>query len=151
MKPITYHHENPMLAHGSFATALRDFSRELERDVPDASPQDRQFLQDIRRGEGRYKLVTLRRLAALSRRSTNVAHHEALAEIIRADTLAGEKPAASIAELFTEETLAQGECDLAQLEYARNPNSPCAIVRLRRAACRQLANTRRLLDRVAAL
>jgi hypothetical protein len=142
--------KSPALARGRFATELADFVRELARDVSDLSPQERQFLSDVARGEGRYKLVTLRRLAELSRRSPNLKHHESLAEIIRADTLAAERDE-SIDELMQEETRAQSECDLEQLRFARNPKCQTTIARLRQALRRQLAITRRMADCVNAL
>lgn len=147
------HHPNAaVVAESRFTGALGEFAHQLLRALPeDTTTQDRQFLKDVARGEGRYKLVTLRRLSTLSRRSSDPAHREALAEIIRADTLAGETTDVSIEELFDEETQAQAECDREQLKFARNPTCPTKRQRLIQAAHRQLALTRRLLDRVAAL
>lgn len=147
------HHPNAaVVAESRFTGELGEFAHQLLRALPDdATTQDRQFLKDVARGEGRYKLVTLRRLSALSRRSANPAHREALAEIIRADTLAGERAEVSIEELFSEETRAQSECDLEQLQFAAHPKCPTTRQRLTIALRRQLALTRRLLDGIAAL
>ncbi len=102
----------------SFAEAIQSVARRLYFSCPKADTSDRQFLQDVMRGECRYPMKGLERLARVAQQSTRPEHREALAEVIRefSTPLPG---TVSLATAFDDETRAQGIADLEQRRFER--------------------------------
>lgn len=129
-----------------FEVELREVARRLRKSVPNLTPRERDFLDDLARTEIRYPMPTVRKICRLSRRSTDPAAREGFAELIRADSLPAD--ALSLTAAFDLETPAPGEADPLQRALEQNPMCPTAWRRCRDALARQLVATRRALDAV---
>lgn len=133
----------------AFLRDLQQIARNLLVSVLGMDEADRQFLHDVARGEGRYQMKALRRLVGLSRLSLRPDHREALAELVRRESLADVTAARDVGLAFDLETGANGEADVAQRQFERFPSSATRD-RVRGALTTQLYATRAALDAVEA-
>ncbi|HVX40316.1 MAG TPA: hypothetical protein VHB25_12155 [Gemmatimonadaceae bacterium] len=133
----------------AFVRDLQQVARNLLVSVLGMSNGERQFLHDVARGEGRYQMKALQRLVALSRRSLRPEHREALAEVVRRESLVDVESVRDIALAFDLETTAQAAADPAQRQFERFP-SRATQDRVREALTTQLYATRAALDAVEA-
>jgi len=133
----------------AFEAGLRAVARQLAASVPDLSEREREWLSDMARDEVRYHMVTVQRLCAAARRSTDLTAREAFAELIRATSMPA-KQTLPVPVAFDLETPAPGVADVAQRAYERDPN-PSTLTRCRQALARQLAVTRIALDALNSL
>lgn len=138
---MSYQPSTPSLASSAFVSEVQAFARELHASVPH-DEADGAFLQDVARG--RYPMVALQRLMAIAARSEKPEHHEILSEIVRP---LGAAPRC-VATVFDAETLANGDANLAQIQFERVPCKSTAQ-RVREKLLRQMATTRWALDVVS--
>lgn len=104
-----------------FVDELQFIARRLLVSAIGLPEADRQFLWDVARGEGRYRMVALQRLAGISCRSVKPEDREALAELVRRECLCGVPSIYDVGLAFDLETKAQGEADVAQRQFERRP------------------------------
>jgi hypothetical protein len=143
---MTYRSFAALVAQSGFTKGLSELSRELERDVPNLTRQDKRFLGELRRQEARYRFAAFRRLNAIAARSRNPAHLEAMPELIRAETVAAAEPR-SLDELTDLETTANGTFDLDQWRHDRCPSAVTRAA-LVESGRNQIATTRLIIDRL---
>jgi len=98
-------------------------ARQLYFSCPAIDEQDRRFLSDVAREEGRYQLKAIQRLARISRESVNPAHRQALTGLIQEFSGASDvvDPAIDLGIAFDRETTINGECNNAQRAFERFP------------------------------
>lgn len=137
-----YQPSTPFLASENFVSDVQAFARELHAVVP-RDDADSAFLQDVARG--RYPMVALQRLMAIAARSPRPEHHEMLSEIVRPRVVA----APCIATAFDTETQANGEANLAQMQFERTP-CKSTWYQCRETLLRQYATTRMSLNALLA-
>ena len=130
----------------SFADGIRTVARRLIFSCPDASTDDKQFLQDVARAEIRYPMKALERLTRISQQSRRPEHREALAELVReySTPCLGH---VSVAAAFDEETRTNGDADMAQRFFEREP-SPANRDRVLEALHAQAIATREAMTAV---
>lgn len=129
----------------AFVAALQTIARSLYMSAPRASDADRQFLQDIARGDQRVKMLQLQRLLAIAKGSTRPEHKVALEDLVRFHVqTTGEVLDPVVASDV--ETEAQGPADVDVRLFERHRDRPSkerALASLRRhyAALRTLIDS----------
>lgn len=118
------------------------------------SESDRDFLADIGRSEIRYKMMALTRLILLSRRAPAVDDQLALSERVRSLCLSAApcaNGAVHVTDVFHaahEETLTQGEADVAVHRFERFPDRATKETALQKLSA-HWGRLRHLIDAVA--
>jgi hypothetical protein len=102
-----------------FSAATRDGLRMMRRSLEPLEKREARVLDDLNRDRG---IAMVRQALEIARyRSKCPADATALTEKWHGFVLAGHQQACPVIDAFEWETKAQGEFDLAQLEYAANP------------------------------
>lgn len=133
----------------TFADGLATVARRILFGARDLSSAEREFLHDLTRSEERYPMKSLRRLLALSAKCAKPEDAEAFPEFLRTLIVTQRNERLSAMTAFEQETESQGQTDIAQFAFAKNPcrsNKERVLDALRA----QLARTRKAIDAVLA-
>ncbi|MBW7935547.1 MAG: hypothetical protein H3C62_18455 [Gemmatimonadaceae bacterium] len=143
---MRYHPQAEQLApaSGHFAQSVREAVELIRHASVHLSHQERQFLDDLVRSEGRYQWRTMERLRAIYRRVPKELR-EQFAESFRAGLLADDDAVLPLHEALCAETRAESAADPAQLEAVLTPTSLEGIERAIAATRAQIAAGRLLL------
>lgn len=126
------------------ADVVRDSIRQVTRSATGLSAKEAQLLKDIARG--RYIGGVLHALEISQQRCEDVADATAIPEAFRGWVLGGHpRYAVCVFDSFVAEQESNGEFDVAQMRYMRDP-TPANRDRAIEAGNRQLVETRRALD-----
>lgn len=137
----------PDTQHDAFMHDVQSVARQLYLSTPDASADDRMFLQDVARG--RYGFRALERMIRIGQASRRPEHRAAVIELAeRWSNPAGELPR-SLYEAFNEETLVNGEADMDQRAFEHYPTR-ASRERVLASLSRQVTATRRAIRAVMA-
>jgi hypothetical protein len=140
----TYHEKQSTVAAGS-AQHIRQQETVIQREIREIAgvtlanaegltDADRQFLKDLRRDD-RYSWKGLTRLMALTARCKTEAHRLKFVELLNAFLRASRPtPALSLEEAIEQETIAQADCDVAEMDAIRRPNDEAALRHVEAAA-----------------
>lgn len=128
-----------------FEEGLRQIAKRLRTSIAQLTEREREFLHDLARAEARYCMPTVRKIAALSRRSRRVDDREAFATLILAESTPDVE--SDVEKAFETEAPCTGAADVQQRAFELHPTVITAA-RCRAALERQLATTREALGAV---
>jgi hypothetical protein len=112
---------SPAHAERTFVDEIQLIARQLLFSTARATDEEKQFLRDVARQEGRYPLRALERLTEIAKKSGRPEHREALSRFIRERSTPATAANVSVAAIFDVETVANGDADLAQRIFERTP------------------------------
>jgi hypothetical protein len=139
--------ETDALRHEAFMRDVQSLARRLYLSCPNASTADKDFLQDVARG--RYAMKATERLIRIGQLSYRPEHRLAVAALAEQWANADSQLPPSVYEAFNEETMKQGEADLAQRAFEHFPTKT-GRERVLEALTAQLVATRNAIRAVVA-
>jgi hypothetical protein len=135
--------------HQQFLRSLNLHAACLLLSVPNLSGEDRQFLHDIRRSEGRYGMRAIERLMLLSARSLRKAHRIQLGEMIREMSEPATSDPADLYVADMAETEMQSAFDLSVKRFRQFPTRANQEAALKDGR-EQIAATETVMESIAA-